>query len=426
MGRKPKDLTGQQFGDLTAIKIDPRPIGKSGHKKWVVRCKCSFEFLVDSNSLTLGRQTACKYCSNNNSSSFFGKYTSGELQQFQSLSLNSKINITKQRIKDWYEYWDGNVFVSFSGGKDSTVLLTLVRELYPNVPGVFCDTGLEFPDLRNYIQKFDNIDIIRPSMTFKQVCKDYGYPFFGKEIAKTVRGAKAYLSNIEEGKIKPKYQHDYNLLMGKIMRDGKLEGETLETRKSLYNKTSYKFMLDAPFNISEQCCGIMKKKPFNEYIKLTGRHPFIGTMASESTLRAQQWMKHGCNYYEGDKPKSQPMSIWTEQDVLMYIYMNSLVIAPPYGEVKTDSIIPEDLEIDKLGLFDINRPIFYTTGASRTGCMFCLFGAQLEGPKGRLSFLKENYPKQYNFIMKPESEGGLGYKDKIDWVNEHSETKIFY
>lgn len=75
---------------------------------------------------------------------------------------------------------------------------------------------------------------------------------------------------------------------------------------------------------------------------------------------------------------------------------------------------------------DINRPIFYTTGASRTGCMFCLFGVQLEGPKGRLSFLKENYPKQYNFIMKPESEGGLGYKDKIDWVNEHSETKIFY
>lgn len=329
MGRKPKDLTGQQFGDLTAIKMDPRPIGKSGHKKWVVRCKCGFEFLADSNNLILGRQTACKYCQNNSNASLTGKYTSGELQQFQSLSLFSKINMTKQRIKDWYEYWDGNVYVSFSGGKDSTVLLDIVRSMYSDVPAVFCDTGLEFPDLKTFIRQYDNVTIIHPEKTFKQVCQEYGYPFFGKEIAHVVRQSKIYLSDVANNNSDPRYKKSYDQLLGRVMRDGKLEGETNETKRSLFNKLSYKFMIDAPFNISEECCSIMKKKPLDGFVKETGRYPILATMASESKLRAQQWMKHGCNYYEGKTPKSQPMSFWTEQDVLMYIYLKKLPIAPP-------------------------------------------------------------------------------------------------
>ena len=65
-----------------------------------------------------------------------------ELKQKQSLPLEAKIAMTLRRIREWYEYWDGNVYVSFSGGKDSTVLLHLVRQHYPGVPAVFSDTGL--------------------------------------------------------------------------------------------------------------------------------------------------------------------------------------------------------------------------------------------------------------------------------------------
>ena len=49
-----------------------------------------------------------------------------ELRRLQSLPLEDKITLTKLRIQEWYEHWGGAVFVSFSGGKDSTVLLKLV------------------------------------------------------------------------------------------------------------------------------------------------------------------------------------------------------------------------------------------------------------------------------------------------------------
>ena len=55
----------------------------------------------------------------------------------QSLPLEAKIVKSQLRIREWYEYWNGEVYVSFSGGKDSTVLLHLVRELYPDVPLCF-------------------------------------------------------------------------------------------------------------------------------------------------------------------------------------------------------------------------------------------------------------------------------------------------
>ena len=44
-----------------------------------------------------------------------------DLKQMQSIPLEGKIIMTQRRIRDWYEYWDGKVYVSFSGGKDSTV-----------------------------------------------------------------------------------------------------------------------------------------------------------------------------------------------------------------------------------------------------------------------------------------------------------------
>ena len=113
--------------------------------------------------------------------------TMQDLMQMQALPLDLKIRLTKQRIRDWVnEYGEDGVYVSFSGGKDSTVLLHIVREEYPNIPAVFVDTGLEYPEIRQFVKTFDNVEWLKPKMNFKKVIETYGYPFIGKEVSEKV------------------------------------------------------------------------------------------------------------------------------------------------------------------------------------------------------------------------------------------------
>ena len=119
-----------------------------------------------------------------------------ELQQMQGLPLSAKIAKTKQRIREWYEHYDGRVYVSYSGGKDSSVLLHLVREMYPDVPAVFISTGLEYPEICQYVKTYTNVEWIRPKKTFKQVCKEHGYPIISKEVAECVYDARRYLEKV--------------------------------------------------------------------------------------------------------------------------------------------------------------------------------------------------------------------------------------
>ena len=98
--------------------------------------------------------------------------------------------ITQTRIMDWYQHYDGNVCVSFSGGKDSTVLLHIARQLYPDIPAVFSDTGLEYSAIREFVKTWDNVDIIHPDMNFGQVITNYGYPIIGKEVAEAIYYAR--------------------------------------------------------------------------------------------------------------------------------------------------------------------------------------------------------------------------------------------
>ena len=391
------------------------------------------------------------------------KRTLQDLQQFQAMPLNIKIRLTQSRIRAWVnEFGEDGVYVSFSGGKDSTVLLHLVREMYPNIPAVFCDTGLEYPEIREFVKGFDNVEWIKPKKNFRKVIEDYGYPFISKEVSERVYYGQKHLTwwkaqnsldrptdrptdygiadlfgvrthkkgnnkkvtipdNVIEEFIKTGGRGSYKLkeLYGKLKQaDG---------TPSMFDSTRWKFLLLCPQMISNKCCDVMKKSPICGYEKRTGRWGMTATMASESRLRTQQWLQHGCNAFDTKHPISNPMSFWTEQDVLLYIHENKIPIASVYGEVVKDEEVDGQTDWGELGIFDIGLPTFKTTGCQRTGCMFCGFGCHLEKPgEGRFERMKRTHPKQYAYIMRPWNEGGLGFKDVIDWINENGDLNIRY
>lgn len=305
----------------------------------------------------------------------------------QHLSLDIKITMTKSRIRQWYNEFSGDVYVSFSGGKDSTVLLHLVRELYPEVPAVYVDTGLEYPEIRDFVKTIDNVTWLRPEMNFKEVILKYGYPIISKEQSAFIQ----------------EYRTTKSEKLKKIRLEGNKYGRGKISKK-------WRFLIDAPFLIGDKCCDIMKKNPAKKYEKETGLHPYIGTMAEESAQRKSNWIKYGCNAFEKTRPTSQPLSFWTEQDILQYIRDYNIDYAKEvYGSIVEDE-----------------NGLLHTTGCQRTGCEFCLYGAQCEKGKGRLERIKEMHPKRYEFIMRPVDENGLGYKEVVDYINSHSDANIKY
>jgi 3'-phosphoadenosine 5'-phosphosulfate sulfotransferase (PAPS reductase)/FAD synthetase len=123
---------------------------------------------------------------------------------------------------------------------------------------------------------------------------------------------------------------------------------------------------------------------------------------------------------------SNPMSFWTEQDVLRYIKENNIPICSVYGEIVSDSgdELVGQMDIADYGLAKDVRQL-KTTGCDRTGCMFCGFGCHLNNDD-RFARMKETHPQIYDYIMRSKEEGGLNYKEIIDWINEHGNMNIRY
>lgn len=219
-----------------------------------------------------------------------------ELKQMQSLPLQVKIQMTRQRIRAWVdEFGEDGVYVSFSGGKDSTVLLDIVRKDYPNIEAVFVNTGLEYPSVRQFALSKENVTELRPSMNFRDVIIKYGYPIISKNVSHNVSIAR---------------RNPNGNVMKNIFDPNK---------KGQYAMFRYSYLLSAPFLVTDKCCDITKKKPLKKIEK--EKKPIIATMAEESTLRKDSWLHNGCNAFDIKNPQSRPMSFWTENDVLQYIYI---------------------------------------------------------------------------------------------------------
>lgn len=165
--------------------------------------------------------------------------------------------------------------------------------------------------------------------------------------------------------------------------------------KSMFNKEKWlPLCQEVQFMISHKCCSVMKKSPIRIYQNRTKRVPFIGTLAEESKLREQAWLQHGCNAFDSKKPTSQPLSFWTEQDILKYLYVEGWEIASVYGDIV--GIDPMGFEYEPLPGIDCQLKC---TGCQRTGCIFCGFGAHLDKGQSRFQRLAVTHPKQYEYCM---------------------------
>lgn len=350
-----------------------------------------------------------------------------ELRQMQSLPLSAKVSMTLRRIIEWKEYWESkgeNVYVSWSGGKDSTVLKHIAQSFYPDIKLVYVDTGLEYPELKEFVRKEPNVEILHPDMPFWKVVQKYGYPVISKEVSECVENARKHING---GGIihTTKNYLDLESLPQRVQKILGILKQRSSPNKSRYNLERWKPLVDMPFNISSRCCSIMKKKPLHNYNKINKSHPMTAEMAEESQLRTQEWLNNGCNGFDMKEPKSMPMSFWTEQDVLQYIKENNLEIPSVYGKIIDDVGIVEGYE--QISMCDTGCKL-KTTSCNRTGCMFCLYGSHLEKGLSRFQKLKITHPKIYEYCMGggefneqglwQPNQKGLGMKFVMDTINK--------
>lgn len=275
--------------------------------------------------------------------------------------LELKIEKTKLRIKEMVNiYGEDGLYISFSGGKDSCVLTHLIREVCGyNIKCVFCNTGLEYPEVVNHVKTFNNLDIIKPKLTFREVIEKYGYPVVSKEQSN-------YIYRVRN----TKSEGEFNKYFHGINRDGS------KTQFKVADK--HRYLINSPFKISDKCCDKLKKDPFKKYEKETGKIPILGVLASESRQRLRMYLKDGCNALNNKRVKSTPLGFWNEQDILEYIYKYNIKIPSVYGDVKFNGD-------------------YYLTGEQRTGCIFCMYG--LESENNRFQRLKKTHPKLYNYCI---------------------------
>jgi len=285
-----------------------------------------------------------------------------ELKYRQGWTLEQKIDHTVGAISVFLARMNGKAYISYSGGKDSLCMLDIARRFVDtNILAVFCNTGNEYPEVVKTVRQTENLVTIRPDIRIEQIIEKYGFPLVSKEQSRYIYQAKHTKSE--------KLRHI------RLYGGAKGVGKIAER---------WKFLIQAPFDVSERCCDYLKKKPFAKFHKQTGLFPIIGTMAGESRLRLQKWLKQGCNSFISKMIASYPLSIWTEADVWAYIRRFNL----PYSSI-------------------------YDMGIRRTGCMFCGFGCHVKNDR-RFHYLKEYKPKIYDRFMRM-TNSGISYRQALQY-----------
>jgi 3'-phosphoadenosine 5'-phosphosulfate sulfotransferase (PAPS reductase)/FAD synthetase len=286
------------------------------------------------------------------------KRTAEKLQELQSMNLYQKIDHAIGTIEKFCREIP-NPTISFSGGRDSTVLLHLIRNiLKKDIPAIFINTGNEFPEIIKFVRTFDNVTVLHPKTHLKQIIDKYGFPLISKNYSSIIyRLRKGAKTGIYFSKTCPSGSQNHWFLPEK-----------------------YRYLINEKFSCSDRCCYFLKKQTASK------RNAITGEMAEESDLRKQSWIMYGCNSFNKKHSKSKPLSIWTRNDIQAYIRLFNVRICPLYDDYRIE----------------------------RTGCMFCGFGAHLE-KYSRFEYLMENHPKIYKWFLSLENNG-VTYEQAINRI----------
>lgn len=267
------------------------------------------------------------------------------------------VECAKQRITTLYYQTSGACCLSFSGGKDSTVVLALIKSLGLDIPAVFCDTKIELDATYNFVEwvneNYYPVEIIKPEKSFSEVLKEYGKPIKSKMRSHTLRA----------------YQNNPNCKSATALFNKKVH------KASIANKDFHILHPDFNIKVSPACCDYLKKKPFEKHIKendLAGY--FTGERISEGGARAfqaEKRVKEGkpiCTKISGNYTVKAPIIDWSDEMVEEFIKRENVPLSEAYTKY----------------------------GMSRTGCCCCPFSKELAED---LKMLWEYEPQKYKASM---------------------------
>lgn len=271
------------------------------------------------------------------------------------------------------KYGEEKFYISFSGGRDSTVMHYLFDMALPGnqIPRVFADTGIEYNEIRNFVKAIQENDeriiLLKPSLPIKETLKKYGYPFCSKQHGATWQIYKK--NGFNSKTVKAYYEHTFNFHSNQ--RPDILKYQFSESFDSL--------------NISDKCCDYLKKKPMAKYQTDTGRKiAIVGIMAAEGGRRASAV----CLAFQGKKLKQfhplAPISQeWEQWFIEKYNIPLCKLYYPPYN-------------------------------FKRTGCKGCPFNLYLQKDLETMQTYFPNERKQCEDIWKPvyDEYRRIGYRLK--------------
>ena len=291
-------------------------------------------------------------------------------------SLQDKIKETESCIIEAYNINNGKLFISFSGGKDSTILRHIALRLFPDIKVVFSNTTNELKEVLDYVKTFPNVITVFPKMNFKQVSQKHGFPLVSKEVSQKVNELKR--------------------THGRKTRNTRFNGDKKGNGRL---STKWRYLAEQEFDVTHKCCAILKKDPLEKWAKKDRLKPIIALMQDESMLRMQLAL-----YGKDDGKKIYPFlnTGWGEADIWEYARQYNIRFAECYY----DRIINGAL----------------VKARKRTGCEYCGFGITHE-EEDRFARSKITNPKRYESIMKIENNG-ITFLDAIGIVKAKNKTPI--
>lgn len=298
-----------------------------------------------------------------------------ELTKYMKYSLEDKVKLSLELIDSFCEeYPTSEMYISSSFGKDSIVMIDLVRKNHPEIPIVYIDTGIEPDSCVELSEIYDNVITLYPKKDIVQITKEYGYMIpLGKDKASAIEQVRR---NIHDEK--------YDTWRVKQMQKGGKE-------RSMWDYQDCVPYLVAPFKISDKCCYWLKKSPINSFMNTSNyKYRFTGITAEESMHRRNGILKNGFIH----KGTCTPIGHWTVNDVLKYIKENHLPLPHIYGEIETDE-----------------NGNYYTTLFQRTGCLCCPVGSHLESPN-KFQLLREFDRETWDFVI-----NDLGYGKVLEYFD---------